>query len=156
MQRWLLATGLLLGFAASAAAGEAKWIRYPAISPDGTRIAFSTKGDLWVVSVDGGEARPLTSHTGYEKMPVWSPDGQWIAFASDRHGNFDVFVVASAGGRARRLTFHSAADLPSDFTRDGKNVLFSSTRLDAPSAIIGTPWFRLGESKNSSLGKELR
>ena len=42
--------------------------------------------------------------------PKFSPDGKWIAFASNRYGNNDVFVVPSIGGAATRLTFHSGGD----------------------------------------------
>jgi tricorn protease len=131
---------LLLLLAALASADEALWLRYPAISPDGSAIAFSYKGDLWLASADGGEARPLTSHVAYEFAPVWSPDGKTIAFASDRHGNFDVFVVPASGGVARRLTAHSGNDIPTSFTRDGKRVLFSASRYEAPEALRAA-WF---------------
>ncbi len=118
-----------------------KWLRYPAISPDGTRIAFSHQGDLWVVPVTGGRAMHLTTHADYERSPVWSPDSQSIAFASDRHGNFDVFIMPAAGGPATRLTYHSAHDEPTGFTPDGKAVLFTSTRLDDPNANVGNARF---------------
>lgn len=119
----------------AAATQPALWLRYPAISPDGTTIAFSYHGDLWTVPVDGGRAVPLTMHEAYDWQPVWSPDGSMIAFASDRYGNDDVFVVPAAGGVATRLTFHSADDVPSSFTPDGRAVLFSSGRLDAASNV---------------------
>jgi Tol biopolymer transport system component len=61
-------------------------------------------------------------------MPVFSRDGKWLAFASDRYGNFDVYIMPAGGGEARRLTYHSATDLPYDFTPDGKYVLFGTTR----------------------------
>ncbi|MEO1994254.1 MAG: peptidase S41, partial [Planctomycetaceae bacterium] len=115
------------------------WIRYPSIAPNGKQIAFSFRGDLWTVSRDGGSARPLSSHLGYESMPVWSPDSKQIAFASDRHGNLDVFVMDAAGGPSRRLTFHSTDDRPTAFTPDGARVLFVSRRQDAPQATIPHP-----------------
>ncbi len=106
------------------------WMRYPAISPDGKTIVFSYKGDLYKVNSGGGDAYPLTLHEAHDFMPVWSRDGKWIAFASDRYGNFDVYVMPASGGEAKRLTFHSANDVPYDFTPDGKSVLFGTNRND--------------------------
>jgi Tol biopolymer transport system component len=123
---------------AATATGEHAWMRYPAISPDGKTIAFSYRGDIWLIDRAGGRARLLTSHTGYERSPIWSPDGKQIAFASDRHGNFDLFVIPTEGGAARRVTYHSAQDIPTAFTPDGARILFASRRLDAAEAAIGT------------------
>ncbi|MHC4342914.1 MAG: hypothetical protein ACYSX0_22220 [Planctomycetota bacterium] len=138
MNRLLLSSLLFALLAAPLRAEEARWIRYPALSPDGTKVVFSHRGDLWIVPRDGGEARPLTTHVGYEKFPVWSPDSKWIAFASDRFGNFDLFYVSADGGPSKRLTFHSATDRPACFSRDGKHLLFTSSRQDAPQASLGT------------------
>ncbi len=106
------------------------WLRYPAISPDGTTLLFEYKGDIWSVPSAGGKAVPLTLSESYEFAPVWSHDGKSVAFASDRYGSFDVFVMPSAGGEATRLTFHSTREVPSSFTADDKAVLFSAARQD--------------------------
>lgn len=106
------------------------WMRYPSISPDGKNIVFSYKGDLYKVNSSGGDAYPLTLHEAHDYMPVWSHDGKWIAFASDRYGNFDVYVMPASGGEAKRLTYHSANDFPYDFTIDNKTVLFGTNRND--------------------------
>ncbi len=111
---------------------QALWLRYPAISPDGTQIAFEYKGDIYLVSTNGGEATQLTSHTAYDYMPVWSPDGKTIAFASDRHGNFDVFAINLKGGEAQRLTFFSMPETPSSFSSDGRLIYFNATIQDLP------------------------
>lgn len=118
--------------------GGALWIRYPAISPDGSQICFEYKGDLWIAPSAGGDSRQLTIHEACDRAPVWSPDGATIAFASDRFGNFDVFTMPSKGGPATRLTFHSSNDRPTCFTPDGKSVLFSSTRLDSAASMLPT------------------
>jgi len=106
------------------------WYRQTAISPDGSQIAFSHGGDIFVVPAEGGRAVPLTLNAAYDGNPVWSPDGEHIAFASDRFGGFDVFVMPAEGGEAKRLTFHSSSDTPTDFSADGKSVIFSAARLD--------------------------
>lgn len=112
----------------AAAQDHPLWLRYPALSPDGKTIVFSYQGDLFRVPVEGGTATPLTVGGSYCFQPVWSHDGRWIAFASDRSGNFDVYVMPSEGGEATRLTFHSAPDLPYAFTPDDREILFTSSR----------------------------
>jgi Tol biopolymer transport system component/C-terminal processing protease CtpA/Prc len=109
---------------------EASWLRYPSISPDGSTIVFTYKGDLYRVAASGGTATPLTMHEAHDFMPVWSPDGKQVAFASDRYGNFDVYVMPATGGEAKRLTFHSAGEMPYSFSPDGKSILFGAARLD--------------------------
>jgi len=111
------------------------WLRYPAISPNGKEIVFGYKGDLFKVSTEGGTALPLTLHEAHDYMPVWSPDGKQIAFASDRYGNFDVYLIPSHGGEAKRLTFHSGNDIPWDFSPDGKHIIFSSPRNDLQTSV---------------------
>jgi tricorn protease len=111
------------------------WMRYPAISPDGTTILFEYRGDIYSVPSSGGTAIPLTLSESYEFAPVWSHDGKSIAFASDRYGSFDVFVMPSTGGEARRLTFHSTSEIPSSFSADDKSILFSAYRQELPTNI---------------------
>ena len=106
------------------------WLRYPAISPDGETILFNYKGDIYSVPSSGGDAKPLTISDTYEFLPVWSNDGQHIAFSSDRYGNFDVFVMPATGGEAKRLSYHSGGEFPRTFTTDDKEVLFSAVRQD--------------------------
>jgi len=64
---------------------------YPALSPDAKQLCFSYLGDLWVVSSGGGMASRLTVHAAHDAYPRWSPDGNWIAFSSNREGNYDIF-----------------------------------------------------------------
>ncbi|MBC6490879.1 S41 family peptidase [Flavihumibacter stibioxidans] len=126
----LLFTTLLLAGSISQALAQDNplWMRYPAISPDGKTIAFGYKGDIYRVDAGGGIAVPLTIHEAHDMMPVWSRDGKTIAFASDRHGNFDVFSMPATGGTPTRLTHHSAPDFPYDFSPDNQQVIFGSAR----------------------------
>jgi tricorn protease len=120
------------------------WFRHAAISPDGSSILFSHQGDIFVVETAGGLARALTTHDAWDGYPVWSRNGDHIAFASDRHGNLDIFLMPAEGGKAKRLTHHSADDIPADFSAGGDAVLFSSARNDSAEASI-FPTSRLAE-----------
>ena len=93
-----------------------------------THIAFSYAGDLWIVGRDGGEASRLTTGVGREFSPLFSPNGQWIAFTGEYDGNVDVYVIAASGGVPRRLTYHPGPDQLAGWTADGKSVLFVSGR----------------------------
>ena len=130
MKKVLTSLFLLLVFFSAKAQDNPQWLRYSAISPDGSMIAFCYKGDIYTVPSSGGTATALTLSESYEVAPVWSHDGKSIAFASDRYGNFDVFIMPSTGGEAKRLTFHSTSEMPSAFSPDDKNIIFSASRQD--------------------------
>jgi len=133
------ALALIVLAAASGVAGadvSPNWFRSPSISPDGRTVVFTHGGDLYRAPIEGGRATPITIHPAYETSPVWSHDGQRIAFASDRNGNFDVYVMPSEGGEATRLTWHSAGDTPTDFTPDDRAVIFESSRLDSVDSAL--------------------
>jgi Tol biopolymer transport system component/C-terminal processing protease CtpA/Prc len=106
------------------------WMRYPSISPDGSTIVFTYKGDLYKVPSSGGDAIQLTYHEAHDYAAVWSRDGKTIAFASDRYGNFDIYTMDPMGGPATRLTFHSNDEKPFSFTHDDQSVLFGAVRQD--------------------------
>ena len=116
--------------AASVSAAEPiRFARSPDISPDGRLVAFSYLGDIWLVDAGGGVARHLTMHEKHDFGPLFSPDGKWIAFSSNRHGAYDVFVVPVSGGRPTRLTFDAADDFATGWSSDSKTVLFTSGRV---------------------------
>lgn len=117
------------------------WMRYPNISPDGTKIAFSYQGDIYYVPAAGGEAVRLTFTEDYEYQPVWSPDSRTVAFASDRFGGMDIFTVGIEGGKAVRITTHSGTEAPLAFSPDGKYIYFSAAIQDpASSALWSGSW----------------
>jgi len=116
---------LTLAGRASAAEETPLLLQSPTLSR--TQIAFGYGGYVWSVARNGGEARQLTTG-GHEAGPIFSPDGNWIAFTGEYDGNLDVFVMPSAGGEPRRLTWHPGPDFAVGWTPDGKKVLFRSAR----------------------------
>ena len=105
-----------------------EWMRYAKISPDGNKIAFSYKGNLYFVNQNESLAIPVSIDDSYEFQPIWSPDSKHLAFASDRYGNYDIFLYNTEHGHTEQLSFHSANDIPQSFTADGQSVLFTSGR----------------------------
>ena len=105
---------------------DTRLLTMPAVSAK--NIAFIYAEDLWVADADGKNPKRLTTDLGLESYPVFSPDGQTIAFSAQYDGNTDVYTIPLAGGTPTRLTSHPATDTVRGFTPDGKSVLFSSPR----------------------------
>lgn len=76
------------------------------LSPSGARALFDARGDVFTAPAKEGEVRNLTASQGVREMaPVWSPDGRWVAYLSDRSGEYEIYVRASDGtGEERRVT----------------------------------------------------
>jgi tricorn protease len=106
-------------------------LRQPSISDN--EIAFVYGGDIWVVNKKGGEARRITSTAAVESDPHFSPDGQRIAFASNRSGVPSVYVVSSRGGTPTRLTWYPSPSYARGWSPDGKLILYASMRETTPS-----------------------
>ncbi len=124
---WFLVVLLILtGVAFGADAKAPLLLQTPTVSK--TQIAFAFGGDIWIVNRKGGEARRLVTGAGLETQPIFSPDGQWLAYTGDYDGNTDVYVVPAEGGQPRRLTYHPDPDVALGWTPDGKKVLFRSHR----------------------------
>ena len=104
----VLFTALAAILCAVAVANETpRWLRQNSISPDGSKVAFVYQGDIWMVPAAGGEAVQLTTNPAHDTEPLWSPDGQYVIFASYREGSKDIWAVSIKGGipsgRSRRL-----------------------------------------------------
>lgn len=133
------------------------WMRYNAISPDGSTIAFSYQGDIYLVPAVGGEARKFVASDAYEYMPVWSPDGKTLAYAADTHGNFDVFTISLDGGNPVRLTTNSRSETPLCFTADGKQVCFNAyIQKPAESAQFPSAWTKEVYSVDLNAGRPVQ
>src|SRR6516225_806548 len=131
----LFALALLLPAASFA---QVKLLRHPTYSNG--KVAFSYLGDLWIANENGSGVLRLTDNQARDIYPRFSPDGKWIAFSSNREGNYDVYVVAATGGKPRQLTFHSADDNVVNWTPDGKKIIFTSTRGNGAFPTVSTLW----------------
>ncbi len=114
--------------------------RYPAASPDQSKIAFASDRegsmDIWIMDVDGSNPIRLTQGEGINTKPSWSPDGKQIAFVSSRSGNEDIFVMDADGQNLKQLTDSPAINTDPVWHERGNRILFSSDRDDGMELYI--------------------
>ena len=97
------------------------------ISATGKRVIVGARGDIWTLPAEHGSPRNLTATSGVaERDPMWSPDGQWIAYFSDASGEYDLYVVQSDGkGEARKLSSEGDGYLYSPtWSPDSKRIVY--------------------------------
>jgi Tol biopolymer transport system component len=129
---WIAASD---GSAARPLTGEHFYLAYqsPAMSPDGRQVVFFVSssgpyGDLWLVPAAGGEAHQLTHDVAEGGDPVWTPDGRWILYSSDRSGAMNLWRVAAGGGAPEPVTEGAGEDAEPELSRDGRLLVYTSTR----------------------------
>ncbi len=93
---------------------------YPRSTLSGNRLVFvstrdNNQQDVFVMNADGADQTNLSNNTSQDTSPSWSPDAEWITFASDRGGDFDIFVMRSNGADVFNLTNDPARDLFPDW-----------------------------------------
>ncbi len=111
---------------------EGTWMNVD-VSPDGQEIVFDLLGDIYIMSVNGGDATLLRGGHAYEIQPRFSPDGMHISFTSDAGGGDNIWVMDLDGKNARQVTDESFRLLNNAvWTPDGEYLIakkhFSSTR----------------------------
>ena len=148
---FVLLAGLAAGTATVSATetkDEARLLRFPATNS--SEVVFSYAGDLYKVSINGGEAKRLTSHKGYEMFARFSPDGKTIAFTGEYDGNREVYSMSAEGGIPVRLTYTSTNgrdelgdrmgpnNIVMTWTNDGKGIVYRNRIGDGFSGNLWT------------------
>jgi Tol biopolymer transport system component len=104
-----------------------------ALSPDGSRLAVARRDqrtrneDIWLLELDRGVSTRLTFNEALDRLPVWSPDGKRIVFASSRSGHLDLYMKASDGSGDDQLLLKTDQDkIPYSWSRDGRYLLYNT------------------------------
>lgn len=131
----------------------------PAISPDGSRVAVAMgpapAQDIWILDVARGTSTRFTFDSAADDDPAWSPDGKYIAFTSNRSGQFDLYIKPADGSGEEKLLLKTNEPKAEErWTKDGRFLLFTTvgpkTMLDVwalpfpgpakPVALLQTPF----------------
>lgn len=122
-----------------------KRVSDPQVAPDGRHVVYvvsevlwdenRTQSDLWLVDTATGAARALTSTPKNERSPRWSPDGQWLAFESNRGGDTQIWLLPMAGGEARQLTTLATGASGPRWASTGDRLAFVSAVFPEYSAL---------------------
>ena len=125
---------LIIGQMSLMAQEEARLLRFPAIYDN--QIVFTYAGDLYTVSADGGIARKLTNHDGYEMFARFSPDGKTIAFTAQYDGNTEVYTMDSEGSVPKRITYTATLGRDDVADRMGPNNIVFGWKHDNKTIIF--------------------
>jgi Tol biopolymer transport system component len=130
---------------------EGTWLSLD-VAPNGRDLVFDMLGDLYRLDIAGGRATAITRGLPFDSQPVWSPDGAWLAFLSDRSGAENLWVMRPDGSGARQV---SANDGPNEFvspewSRDGRVLYVSLYRADRNAVELWSYDVASGERKELS------
>lgn len=120
-------------------ARSTRWDWWPAVSPDGSRLAWTSDrsgaAELWMAAIDGSSPRRLTRFEGpYTQAAVWAPDGGSLVVAAPVQGQFELFAVDVASGETRRLTDTPEDEAAPVFAPDGR-LLFRRESASGPALV---------------------
>src|SRR5690606_2375111 len=101
--------------------------RFPALNQNGSQLAFSWQGDIWVPDFESNRSTRLTVNESHEESPVWTRDGQRVIFTTNRFGIPDLMAIDVRKGNPQRLTYYSSSDTAPSVDASG-NIYFTSSR----------------------------
>lgn len=110
------------------------------MSPDKSKIAFMSndaKSEIYIADLTkNGAITQITKNNFADRFPAFSPDGQWIAFHSDRDGNVELYVMRPDGSEVKRITTNPATDATASWSPDGNWLSFFSDQTGVIEAFI--------------------
>ncbi len=128
---------------------ELEWASDPQISPDGSQIVYvrnfmdvmsdRRRSNLWTISFDGSEHRPLTTGLVNDASPRWSPDGKRLLYASAAEGSTQLYVRWMDSGQTARLTQLRSAPASLAWSPDGQRIAFSMLARERPEKFVKLP-----------------
>jgi Tol biopolymer transport system component/imidazolonepropionase-like amidohydrolase len=124
------------------------------VSPDGKTVVFDMLGDLYTMSIDGGEGKALTSDMAWNFQPRFSPDGKTLAFISDRKGGDNIWLMDVDGTNFRQVSKekHHIVHNP-NWSPDGNYLVGKQSHMTARSVAAGSIWMY---HKSGGKGLEVR
>ena len=124
LNKGLLLTGFMLISIFLSYGQGTRLLREPTVSD--THVAFVYGGDIWITNLSDNRTQRITSTPAVESNPQLSPDGQTIAFSSNRSGNNAVYTVPISGGESKRLTWHPASASVRGWAPNGRSIFYST------------------------------
>ncbi len=139
MRKFLFSAFMLFAALSASVAEEARLLRFPTVG--GETIVFSYAGDLYSVSVNGGEAKKLTYGDSYDMFAKISPDGKSIAFTGQYDGNTEVYTMPLKGGEPKRVTFTAKVERDNVGDRMGPNNIVMGWSPDGKEILFRSKWY---------------
>jgi Tol biopolymer transport system component len=115
---------------------EGTWLSLD-VSPDGKTIVFELVGDIYTLPIEGGQAKLIDGGMSFDSQPKFSPDGQWIAFLSDREGSENIWIMHPDGTGVKQVSKDPNNDFTSpSWAPDGKYIFVSKAQFGIGSSEI--------------------
>ena len=119
---------------------ETKGLEEFILSPDGNTALFTLQDTVYrhilALNLQTRDTLTLVDHPSYNGRPKWSPDGKWVSFISDRHGNNELFAVRVADGELKRLTYTPGREKYTSWSGDGEYLYYTMSAKENQNNIF--------------------